>query len=203
VDKLGFPLAWPVGRFWPQGRTSGVAIGGLNLEFLQPDEGAPEVATITTLVFEPFDLSSAQRWFGTLGVPLELREKWEPDPQLLRLRGFDEEQSRTPQLICQNLMPQGPVPIPFFLCAYTPFLRERLSPNAFPGLPRIQEIVLALPDPAESDKVLHLLSTRAGEPRLTVDSGPCSTPMVKSLILDRGPIDLEGWPSTFQLESRR
>lgn len=161
VGELGYPLAWPIGRFWPQGRTSGVALGGLNLEFLQPDVDAPARPVVRTLVFEPTSLDDAVLHFESVGLRMELREKWESNPELLRLRGYSEEESLSRQLICRNLVPLDPVPVDFFLCEYSPFLRERL---AFPEFTPVHEVVVEVPtsDFAKASRLLAMPADHEG-----------------------------------------
>jgi hypothetical protein len=191
TDELGYPVAWPIGRFWPQGRTSGVALGGLNLEFLQLDHDPPKAARITTLVFEPLDLEAAKRRYDELGVSTEVRDKWEPDPELLRLRGFDESQSREPQLICRNLVPTSPTPFDFFLCDYSPTLKRRLAPSAFPGLPPVTRIELAVPNPVEGwEQANALVGLPEGVqmPTIVIREAPSRIPEVVSIQTAAGPI---------------
>ena len=122
----GFDEAWPPGPFWPSALTSGIALGGANLELVQPDQGVAE-SRIDTLVLAPLTLEEGRAFWPEA----EEREKIEPKPELLALRGFPAEMTATAQNICTNLYPADP-PYPFFLCLYAPFLRERLAP----ALPR-------------------------------------------------------------------
>ena len=82
--QLGFPVAWPIGRFWPHGRTCGLALGGVNLELIQSDEEPVAEAAIRGIAFEPTD--RIQEVFDHEGVPFTTFEKWESNPELLRLR---------------------------------------------------------------------------------------------------------------------
>lgn len=157
---LGFPEAWPVGPFWPNARTSGVAIGGLNLELIQPDAGHPGPAEIRTLVFEPIHATSALDRLAKLEVPANRFEKVEPDPELLRLRGFPADQVGTPQPICTNVLPEGPTPFDFFFCDYAPFLRDRLGPRALVS-PHGSVVSLTLSHP-EPDVARHFLTDLGG-----------------------------------------
>ena len=141
---MGFDEAWPIGPFWPSALTSGVALGGVNLELVQPDSGATDVR-IDTLVLAPASLEEGRASFASLQY--EEREKVESDPSLLTLRGFPPAMAATPQTICTNLYPKDP-PYPFFLCRYAPFLRGRLTPARFPrpyGL--LTSLSLVAPDP--------------------------------------------------------
>ena len=120
---LGFNEAWPVGRTWSVGLTSGVALGGINLEFSQPDEDPPMIAGLAELVFEPapgVELSSYGR----------VVEKIESDPAKLAARGFPLEMRRGPQKICTNAFP-AQASWPWFVCDYAPFLRELLGSGRF------------------------------------------------------------------------
>lgn len=193
VDRLGFPEAWPVGRFWPQGRTSGVALGGINLEFLQADENPPTEARIRTLVFEPTEIERADLYYREAGRPMRLFDKMEENSDLLRLRGFDEAEARIPQRICLNLIPEAPAPVDFFLCRYVPMLRERLGPKAFPGLPRVQRIVVASP---ESHEWTSLFPWTGEGPEIAFVTG--ETAEVVEIQTERGPIDLGDWPARFR-----
>jgi hypothetical protein len=198
---LGFPLAWPIGRFWPQGRTAGVALGGLNLEFLQLDRGAPEVARIRTLAFEPTSLEEAVSALAEHGAPCDVREKWEDDPVKLRLRGLEPLPDNSPQLICRNAYPSGDLPIDFFICDYAPALRALLGPSAFPKLPQVAKVVLATPngmgDWATMNKLFGLpMRGRGFELVLTEERS--EAPEVVAIRSDRGPIDLGGWPARFR-----
>lgn len=128
-DVLGFAEAWPIGQFWPEGRTSGVALGGINLEFL---EAPGETPRATTLVFEPTDIDLAARRFADIEVQTGMFDKIEPDPELLALRGFTGEELESPQLICRNLLLESEFPVDMFLCDYAPKLKARLEPERFP-----------------------------------------------------------------------
>lgn len=146
TEVLGFPEAWPVGRFWPEGRTSGLALGGINLEFIQADEGAPSQAITDTLVFEPTSIEVAEAGFTRHGVQTRRFDKVEPNPELLALRGFTGGQLQTPQLICQNLLLESDFAVPLFLCDYTPFLKDRLTGIKTP-YGRVLSITMRLPKP--------------------------------------------------------
>src|SRR5689334_3079814 len=80
LNELGFSEAWPIGRFWPEGRTSGIALGGINLEFIQDDHDAPDRAVTDTFVFEPTSISDAEKVFTGLGVDTRRFLKTESDP---------------------------------------------------------------------------------------------------------------------------
>ena len=127
TQELGFPEAWPIGRFWPDGKTSGIALGGINLELIQPDSDAPAAPVCDTLVFEPTDLVRGLEALGEVGIQAETFEKWEDNPELLRLRGFVGPDANHRQLICRNVFPKGDLPAPFFLCEYSPGLRRLLA----------------------------------------------------------------------------
>ncbi|AIE84958.1 hypothetical protein OP10G_1590 [Fimbriimonas ginsengisoli Gsoil 348] len=177
-----------------------MALGGFNLEFLQLDEGAPSAATIRTLVFEPIDLAVATRRYEEMGIPMSLREKWEPDPELLRLRGFDEDEARTPQLICRNLYPSRPAPFDFFLCDYAPKLKERLSPSALPSVPAVTQLVLAVPAPAsDGPQIDRLFGTAPNlRPEIVLSEKPGDLAEVIEIRSERGPLDLPGRASRFR-----
>ncbi|MFI5385289.1 MAG: hypothetical protein ACHQ50_04125 [Fimbriimonadales bacterium] len=151
-----FPEAWPIGRFWPKGLTSGIAIGGLNLELVQPDEKWRGHPACDTIVFEPTSLQEARVELASAGLKCHSSEKTEPDPGLLRLRGFSEADS--PQLICRNLLLDDPdlAPFEFFCCDYSPFLKSWLSPSN-PRLRtdrRVTKVVYGTPRPEEASTLL-------------------------------------------------
>jgi hypothetical protein len=150
MNDAGFPTAWPIGPFWPNALTCGVSLGNMNLEFVEPERDKPERPTITTLVFEPTSLEAAEQAFAREGIPVRRFEKIEPNPELLRLRGFDEEDAKSPQLICTNLLLDEPRPVEMFLCLYTPFLSKRLGPTN-PALRtsagEVKRLVLDHPEP--------------------------------------------------------
>lgn len=138
-QKMGFAEVWPVGPFWPSALTSGIALGGLNLELFQPLDKPLAEGYIDTLVFEPTSLEAVEA-----KIPVRRFEKIETDPELLRLRGFTEDEAKTPQRICTNLFPTEPAPIDFFVCEYVPFLRERLAPARFP-MPHGEIVAIDIP----------------------------------------------------------
>lgn len=165
-----FPEAWPIGRFWPHGRTSGVALGGLNLELIQPDEpDAKEDHLGLTLVFEPRSLEAAQQALDAAGIRNDVFDKFEQIPELLALRGFTSVASRVPQLICRNVMPTEPqLPFDFFVCDYSEFLKAWLSPS-HPRLAtstRVTDVVFGTPHAAEASALLDRLGY-AGDVAIT------------------------------------
>ena len=174
---LGFGEAWPPGPFWPAATTSGIALGGANLELVQPSAGVAK-PWIDTLVLAPADRSEGD----AMPFRFTVRDKVEPDAALLALRGFPPEDTDEPQPICTNLYPTGP-PYPFFLCLYAPFLKARLAPENF-ARPRGDMVGLSLvaPDP---DAVLGLFDGRLGPIALAVASG--ERPRVESIRFSEGP----------------
>jgi len=126
-----YPEAWPIGRFWPDGLTSGLAIGGVNLELIHFDVDPPGSAVGTALAFQPSSFEDAVADFARAGLSAIVVNKTESDPEKLRLRGFSERESQTPQWICRNLVPERPedLPFDFFICEYAPFLKRHLSPE--------------------------------------------------------------------------
>lgn len=164
---MGFEEAWPPGPFWPSATTSGIALGGANLELVQPDVGVAE-ARIDTLVLAPADLDEAYATMRPFDV--REREKREADPRLLLLRGFPPEMCAEPQSICDNLYPhEDEADYPFFLCLYAPFLKARLAPENF-AAPRGPLIALSLvaPDP---EAVRRLFAGKLGSLDLDVVPG--------------------------------
>jgi hypothetical protein len=155
----GFEEAWPPGPFWPQAVTSGVALGGVNLELFEPATGS-ERARIETLVLAPSSLEEGAVFLQ--GFQFEERRKLEPDPSLLALRGFPPSMTNEPQEICVNQIPLDP-PYPFFLCSYMPFLLERLNPSRFTA-PHGAVVRLELSSP----RALDLFQGALGEVELVV-----------------------------------
>lgn len=154
VRALGFAEAWPIGPFWPQALTSGFALGGLNLELVQPDAGVKTIAA-TKLVFEPTSLETAESALAEAGITFRRLEKVESNPELLLLRGFSAQESLQPQPICTNLLPENPTPFDFFLCDYAPFLKARLGPDSFDAPHgEVQAIELEVRNPEASEAVL-------------------------------------------------
>lgn len=162
---LGFDEAWPPGPFWPAATTSGIALGGANLELIQPDAGV-SASRIDTLVLSYASLEEGMNFLKELDF--EGREKIESDSNLLALRGFPPEMASTPQIICYNLYPEDP-PYPFFLCAYSRFLEEHLAPARFRA-PRgpLTGLSLIAPDP---EAVRRRFSGHLGPIELNVDPG--------------------------------
>jgi len=189
--ELGFPEAWPVGRFWPGGRTSGIGLGGVNLELIQPDDGAPSEPVCDTLVFEPVSLEAGEEAFARLGYRTERYEKWESDPELLMMRGFSEEGSQAEQLICKNLYPDPTFPVPLFLCEYSHGLSKRLSREQVGDPP--MGPVTAVEVQMEAAGKLFVLSQIGylGPVELVQreDLGPFRVTGVK---FERGPLPLDG-----------
>ncbi len=193
---LGFPVAWPIGRFWPYGLTAGVALGGINLEFLQLDEGSVAVARIRTLVFEPIDLHEAVATLEGLGLPMRISEKWEDDPEKLRLRGYSAVESQERQLICRNAIPVEAPAIDFFLCDYSPALKARLGPGTFPGLAPVREVVWGSPFAAVDADCLKFFGLAGVGPSLALKEWPERG--VVEIRTDRGPIDLGSFAANFR-----
>lgn len=192
--RLGFPEAWPIGRFWPGSQACGLALGGINLELIQPDRDPPQIGMISALAFEPTDeLQSALR---SQGIPFEVFEKRESNPDLLRLRGLPDRHG--PQLLCTNVIPEErSLMFPFFGCTYAPILRERLSPNRLTPAEgnRVMEIVIGHPDP---EKLMDQLSTLGIEGGVAISATLSESLQVQSIRMASGPIDLEGWPAGFK-----
>ena len=157
--------AWPIGPFWPDALTSGIAVGGFNLELIQEEEPTTPLG-IPCLAFEPTSLAVAEDRFRDCGIEFNRFEKIESDPALLRLRGFSETVSATPQPICTNLAPRDSeaLPFEFFLCGYAPFLRAWLSPDhpRFAALPRVNRILYGTPDVVGARQLLDALGYAGG-----------------------------------------
>ncbi len=198
VNRLGFPVAWPIGPFWPNALTSGVALGGFNLEFVQSLSEPVTEARIKTLVFEPMDLALAHSRYEQMGFGMELREKWEPDPELLKLRGFSKTDD--PQLICRNLIPTDNCAIDFFLCDYSLELKKRLSPMSF-DIPPIAKIGLAGPNYPQEVVFMNTrfpLSIKRGLPEIGHTEEKSDFAEVVKIWSDRGPLDFGDWPARFK-----
>jgi hypothetical protein len=196
-SAVGFPVAWPIGRFWPSAHTCAVAIGGMNLEFIEPDGDKPDRAEIFALAFEPTSLSEAAERFADLGIPCEIFDKVEPDPELLRLRGFDDLSARTSQRICTNLNPVDTLNPDFFLCEYSPFLKERLSPeNPMLRTPygEVVQVTLQSPDPA---KALWTLDDFGYEGPVEIATVAGDEVRITEIRLSRGPLAFEGFDASF------
>jgi catechol 2,3-dioxygenase-like lactoylglutathione lyase family enzyme len=147
TDVLGFSEAWPVGRFWPDGRTSGIVLGGINLELIQADGGALDEPLCDCLVFEPTSIDQAEVAFLENGIEFEKTDKWEANPELLALRGFQGPELEREQLICRNIHPRSSFPVSFFLCQYSERLRELLAPSPLFGpYGRVVALEIQLPE---------------------------------------------------------
>ncbi len=150
--ELGFPIAWPIGPFWPDALTAGLAFGGFNLELVESSIEKPAVPVVSTLVFEPTSILDVKAGLAKLGLAHRTVLKMEDDPELLCLRGFDSTQAETPQEICTNVIPHGVES--FFFCRYSPFLTERLAPSCFEG-PYGEAVAFGIESP--SDDLLRVL----------------------------------------------
>ena len=192
LREIGFPEAWPVGRFWPEGRTSGIGLGGLNLELIQPDEGAPSQPICDTLVFEPVSLEAGEQAFARLGYRTERYEKWESDPELLKMRGFSEEGSQTEQLICKNLYPDPTFPVPLFMCEYSNGLARRLGREQVGDSPAGP--VLAIEVQMEKPGQLWVLAELGylGSVELIQREEVTGPFQIAGIKLERGPLDTRG-----------
>lgn len=187
-----FPEAWPVGRFWPNGRMSGIAIGGINLELVQPDEDASVTPIATTLVFEPASPEDAMFSLRRAGFACHEFDKLEPDPALLRLRGFSREDAKAPQAICTNVLLGDPTaaPFDFFTCSYSPFLKEWLSSDH----PRLEtptlvtRILYGTPQPQAAVRLLASLGYRGD---IAIDFQTSDARAILGIETNRGPL---GWP---------
>ena len=199
--SFGFPVAWPKGRFWPQGLTAGIALGGLNLEFIQLDAGAPDEPAIRTLVFEPVNLDSAVHQLQKLGFPLRVADKWESNPELLKLRGFHERDCQTPQLICQNAFPESKSSFDFFICAYSEFLKMHLVPSAFPNSPKVHSITLGTPKLSEDwafANTIWGLPSHPSDVTIQFAESLQHPNEVVEIATSLGSLDLSHWTSRFR-----
>jgi hypothetical protein len=196
---LGFPEAWPVGRFWPQGRTSGIALGGINLELIQPDTGAPTLPIANTLVFEPTSLECAERNLSKFGVATHRFDKFESNPELLALRGFSSGELAKSQLICRNLLLDSPFPVSLFFCDYVPKLKALLSPEN-PRLKTpfgsVRQIHMVLPRPGMIWRLGDL--GYLGKIEFVQSEKEFGEPRVTGIQLECGALDLHGLELGFQ-----
>ncbi len=200
-ERLGFPVAWPIGRYWTWGLTCGVSLGGMNLEFLQPDERRFQKATIRRLAFEPTTLEAARAGFERLSIPYEVQEKIETDPALLRLRGWDEEAARRPERLCTNLFPdRSRIAWDYFVCEYAPFQRDRLAPAAFetPGRNRVVEVCCGTPKTWEAAQEITKLGLEDRKTSPEVTFVPHHEDEVVEIRMANGPLDLRGFESDFR-----
>jgi hypothetical protein len=197
---LGFRLLGRSVAFGRRGERRVSLFGGLNLELLQLDEGATAEARIQTLAFEPFEFAAATSRLADLGLEIRVAEKWESNPDLLKLRGFDEVEALAPQLICRNAYPTDDVPIDFFICDYSSSLRKRLEPSSFPGLSPVTHVILSTPQPSvDWQRINGLFGVPAekGGVEICIAEEIGEDAEVIEIRLDRGPIDLGKWPARF------
>lgn len=128
-------------------------------------------------------------------------EKWESNPDLLRLRGFSVQESKTPQLICTNAYPSGDIPIDFFLCKYSRALGQRLTASSFPNVRPAQKVVISTPQPTVDRvrirRLLRLLESDEN-PQILITEAPSQFAEVTEIRLERGALDLSGWPARFR-----
>jgi hypothetical protein len=196
--KLGFPVAWPVGRYWPDRTTCGIALSGANLELIQPDKNRPRQASIHTLAFEPGkDMVKVLR---EAHIGFTKFNKFEDDPEILKLRSLPVEAGS--QRLCTNTLPfPSKLEFPLFACQYSPILRGVLAPASFklPGDNALEEVVLGHPDPARLKKQLDVLGIKEGV-RISVQKN--RTIEVVALIMKNGPIDLPSFPARFKFLGR-
>ncbi|MBN9501859.1 MAG: hypothetical protein BGO01_09730 [Armatimonadetes bacterium 55-13] len=197
LKSLGFPESWPIGPFWPHALTSGIAIGGVNLELMQPEEGAPERATIDMIVFEPYDTERNFHELQSAGFECHIFDKIEPDPELLALRGFDAAKAELPQRICRNILFDKATAIPMFFCEYVPFLRQRLGPqNPALGSPYGEVVALSLqtPDPELAWREWDLMGVPDAI-SLSIQKGPSRR--ITEIQVEAGPVPWSGFSKTF------
>lgn len=172
----GFFEAWPVGPFWDEALTSGIALGGLNLELYQPLDREPKATH--TFVFEPKTIAEGYAGLFAAGLKPKISPKMETDPELLELRGFPPEVRGIPQRICTNILPSPASGLDFFLCEYGPFLYDRLIEEN-----TVLSIEISLP--ANASRILRRLG---GCPLLKlVEEGP---QRVLAVVTERGRIDV-------------
>lgn len=193
INELGFSEAWPIGRFWPEGRTSGIALGGINLEFIQPNREAPKHAVTDTFVFEPTSISVAEKAFRRLGVQTRRFVKNESIRELLALRGFEGDELHSTQIICENLLLESAFPVPMFLCRYVPKLQKRLGANnPALGMPygRVLSVECQLGQPGEIGRLSDF--GYLGQVELVQLEDTFGEPKIRGIRMETGPVDLKG-----------
>jgi len=193
-NRLGFPVAWPIGRFWPHGRTCGIALGGANLEFIQNDNEPTREAVIRRIAFQPTaELHDVLR---REHIPFTVFEKRESDPELLLLRALPADQGE--QLLCTNTLPdEDKLEFPLFACEYAPIPKAALAPTAFeiPGDNALLEIVIGHQEPAAVKSQLERLGIAAGV-QIVAERFPVR--IVTQLVMKNGAINLGAWPASFK-----
>jgi hypothetical protein len=193
-NKLGFPEAWPIGRYWPSGRTCGIALGGANLELVQSDEFKSLEATIRRVAFEP--TSDCKAVLERESISYRTFEKRESDQELLRLRGMKLGEGE--QLLCTNILPDElDLEFPFFACDYASDVKARLAPDAFqiPGDNALKEVWIGVPEPELLSAQIEKLGIVQGVPIKTQGQTQREVTM---LVMKNGPIDLGDFPARFR-----
>ena len=194
VDELGFPVAWPIGRYWPDARQCGIALGGINLELIQADEIPVQEATIRAIAYKPS--SELHKILNVKKIPFTVFEKRESNPELLKLRGLPFDQGEQP--LCTNtIIEESAQEFRFFACDYAPILKAALAPSSFviPNDNRVEEVVIGLPFPESPTDELEDLGIKGGA-RITFRKHPVKE--VTALVMKNGPIEMAGWPARFR-----
>lgn len=194
TEDLGFPVAWPIGRFWPQGRTAGIALGGANLELLQEDETPTRQAYIRVLAFEPtaeiLPILRSER------IGYKVFRKKESNPELLALRNLPTDQGE--QELCTNTLPdEAKLEFRMFACDYAPIPKSQLSPSAFQVQNVLQEVVLGHSNPDRLESQLKRLGIESGV-KLSVVKHPTKEVVALRMRSPVGPH--AGFPARFRFE---
>ena len=206
-DRLGFPVAWPIGAYWPGGRMCGIALGGINLELIQLDTEPVAEARIRSIAFEP--TAEIGETLTTEGIPYETFEKVESNDELLRLRGLPAGQG--PQLLCVNTIPQeSALEFPLFACKYALAIRDKLSVERITRQPEeppvgstlgrgpfedwVEEVVIGHPNPRLLEDQLTRLGLEQGVP-LRFEEHPAKE--VTKIKMRSGSFDIGSFPARF------
>lgn len=194
TQDLGFPVAWPIGRFWPEGRTSGIALGGANLELIQLDDSPLSEARIQRIAFQP--TRQVGKVLHSLRIAFTVYDKLESNPELLALRGMPTNQGR--QRLCTNTIPEvAQTHFLFFACNYSAAVRARLSPEALRPTNgnELLEVRLGHPQPKLLQDQLGALGIESGVPITVVEHAENE---VVALRMKHGPLPLPSFPSRFR-----
>ena len=196
--SLGFPVAWPIGPYWPGGRMCGIALGGINLELIQLDAEPVTEATIRSMAFEP--TADIKEILSREGIPFHTFDKVESNDELLRLRALPTGQG--PQLLCTNTIPdESTLEFPFFACKYAPAIHDKLTIEKVTRQGRgpfedwVEEVVIGHPQPHALENQLTRLGIERGV-RLRSEGHP--TKEVIAIKMHSGPINLASFPARFR-----
>ena len=192
--KLGFPVAWPIGTYWPNGKQCGIALGGINLELIQSFESPVKEASIRCIAFEP--TADIHQVLDREKIPYNVFIKKESTPELLEMRGLPAAGGE--QVLCTNTMiDESRIAFSFFACEYAPRVKKLLAPESFeiPGGNSVEEILIGHREPQGLKEDLQRLGVHSGV-RLTAHKH--SSEEVTAIVMKNGPLDLGNFPSRFK-----